>query len=173
MGTPFQRCQNVFKDALETCLYVFHGVFFSNRFKTRFFRASSPVVSWMCGTMDNAKYVCHGIKFLDHICEFLSSIQEGIINKLTEGIKEYIDSITKIFKVSVAVDHTYSFETHASKRYKTIWSDVLKDLDEKVNNVFGLFRISITIGLVFFLWMLFKYKVLDLILFGDNTSFLL
>lgn len=112
----------------------------------------------MCGTMENAKFVCHGIKFLDHVCEFLSTLKEGVIKKLTKEIKEYIDTITKIFKVSVSIDHSYSFKTQASKRFKAIWSDILKDIDDDVNNVLKFFQISITIGLVFFVWMFFKYK---------------
>lgn len=126
----------------------------------RLHRNSSRVVSWMCGTMEGAEYVCYGIKFLDPVCEFMLYVKEGIINKLTEGIQEYINSITNIFKVSVAIDHSFSFKTSASKRYKTILSDILEDIDEKVTNVLSFFRISIAIGLIFFIWMFVKYVFL-------------
>lgn len=107
--------------------------------------------------MDQTKYVCHGIKFLDHVCEFLLYVKEAVINKITGAIKEYIDSITKIFKVSVAIDHKYSFQTRGSKKFKTIMSDILEDIDEKVTHVLSFFRVSVTIGLLFFVWMFFKY----------------
>ncbi|XP_063708650.1 DC-STAMP domain-containing protein 2-like [Culicoides brevitarsis] len=140
IGTPFQRCEKVFEEAFESCLN------------------SSVAVTWMCGTMDNAKYVCHGIKFMDHVCEFLLFMKENIINKLTDDIQEYIESITKIFKVSVTIDHQYSFKTKASKKYKTVLKDILQEMDKKADEVMSCFRISVTIGLVFFIWMFFKVQ---------------
>lgn len=40
----------------------------------------------ICGNIDNAKYVCYGIKFVDNICSFLDNVKESIVDTVTEGI---------------------------------------------------------------------------------------
>lgn len=140
LGTPFDRCQNVFEGAVADCkakLGPFFGV--------------------VCNITYVVSALCYIVKPLDFICMLVSYIADTVVGAVRNSkstfskfhavdstsrfveIRKFTMHMKAMFYVKVKFSHSFHFETNQSKTLQEVSTSITKEIRSRTDKLFGFF----------------------------------
>ncbi|XP_076241492.1 DC-STAMP domain-containing protein 2-like [Calliopsis andreniformis] len=146
LGTPFDRCQNVFEGAVADC-------------KAKL----GPIVGLVCNLTYIVSALCYVVKPLDFICMLVSYIADTVVGVVRTKIKRFTMHMKAMFYVKVKFSHSFHFETNQSKTVEEVSTGIVTEIRSRTDKFFGFFNwMSLLTSLFTFIIILkvlrYRYK---------------
>lgn len=144
IGTPFQRCHRMFELAREDCRHKLN-----------------PWLWPLCNVTDVAKRLCYAVRFVDYVCVLLDHVSDSVVDVVRRRMEIFTNEIRQIFYVSVHFQHSFHFETNASKSFAEIKYDIMDDIRERSAGVRAVASWMQFMSGLFFVWLvarILRYK---------------
>ncbi|KZC07081.1 DC-STAMP domain-containing protein 2, partial [Dufourea novaeangliae] len=123
LGTPFDRCQNVFEGAVADC-------------KAKL----GPYLGVVCNVTYVVSALCYIVKPLDFICMLVTYIADSVVGVVKRKIKRFTMHMKAMFYVKVKFSHSFHFETNQSRTIKDVSANISTEIRSRTDELFGFFN---------------------------------
>ncbi|XP_001604108.3 DC-STAMP domain-containing protein 2-like isoform X2 [Nasonia vitripennis] len=122
LGTPYDRCNKVFEDAVDDCQ-----------------EKLGPVFGEVCHLTYVAQTVCLALKPLDLICVLVSYVSDAIVGVVRDRVKKFSREMKAMFYVKIKFSHSFHMETNKSQSISEISSKISSEIRRKTNRFLSFF----------------------------------
>ncbi|CAL7950629.1 unnamed protein product [Xylocopa violacea] len=139
LGTPFERCQNVFEGAVADC-------------KAKL----GPIFGMVCNITYVVSALCYTVKPLDFICMLVSYIADTVVGVVRSKIKRFTMHMKAMFYVKVKFSHSFHFETNQSRTMADVSTSIATEVRSRTKTLFGFFDWMSFVTSFFFLFIVLR-----------------